>query len=790
MNFLSANVEIGVDDSKLPRQLARIKSTVTKSVDKIGSIFKRMSARFKASWDKMVKYAKWGAIAIVGALTLMARAAMRQEDVENRLAITLKATGHAAGFTKKELLENATALQKLTRFGDETIIAMQTMLLTFKNIKGDEFRRATEAALDMATAEAAVSGRTVDLTAASIRLGKALNDPILGITALSRVGVQFTDTQKELIKTLAGTGKMAEAQNVILAELESQFGGMSRDVNTASGALKQMWNALGDVAEKIGDAFLPGIKNMSKAIREWAERNQERIGWWAEKAVMHVAYVKDILWTFVKFIADDWRRGIKTGLDVSIELFKGFGESVYVIIDNVFQRLAATVGTRLKGAITDKLDWQLAYWSKRQEIIHGEGPQEKAKEKREATKYANEIVAGIKAARIAEVISREIEPIGPQLKQIAADTAKAIKGIMSDQQFQVQISGPEQPSTSIFGSQADREQAAKDVIENTKVILARDLQERKAYTGQLMELDVIKQAEEQRRINATIKVIEFRYGEEIRQAEIAAAEIAAAEETARESSIATAEKEVDAVRHMHWMTRLEKIKYLEDYREAYHGIAEEIIEIEEMLQNEITRLTRSRMDQMTLYFTDLRENMQNRGRWLADNFANSMMSIQRSTSDMFYDTITRAKNWKDALENLWDDVGKAFARMISDMLAEYIMFQAITAVGGIFNIGPAATTSSTSTALPGRQTSHFGGLQHGGSVLKTGLAVVHKGETYSGVGGGGPMEININYIGQERHEVSVEQSAGAFNQQVLNITMNAMTHDANYQKSIARAVKG
>lgn len=338
MNFLTASVDIKVDDSKLSSQLADAKSAVTKTVDKIKSSFGKMATSFKAAFDKMVHYAKIGALAIAGAFILAVRSAMKQQDAIERLNITLKATGYAAGFTKTQLLEQATALQKVTRFGDETITAMQTMLLTFKNIKGDEFKRATEAALDMATAEAAVSGRAVDLTATSIRLGRALNDPLVGMSALSRVGVQFTEQQKSLIKTFMRTGKVSEAQRVILKELETEFGGMSRDVNTASGALKQMWNALDDVAEMIGNAFLPGIQETAKAVKEWAERNQERFGIWAETAVAYLTYVKEVLWAFVKFLWSDWKAGIKTGLEMTIEIFKGFGESLLVVMKYIASR--------------------------------------------------------------------------------------------------------------------------------------------------------------------------------------------------------------------------------------------------------------------------------------------------------------------------------------------------------------------------------------------------------------------------------------------------------------------
>jgi phage-related minor tail protein len=413
MNFMTAEVEIKVDDRGLPAQLAKAKQAVTRTVAKIENSFHKMAASFRVAFSKMVRYAKWGSLAIAGAFALVTKRAMKQEDVIKRLEITLKATGHAAGFTRDQLLEQATALQSVTRFGDDTITAMQTMLLTFKQIKGDEFKRATEAALDMATAEAAVSGRAIDLTSTSIRLGKALNDPILGLTALSRVGVQFTEKQKGMIKEMVMTGRVAEAQGIILDELESQFGGMARDVDTASGALKQMWNALGDVAEKIGNAFLPGIRDTAKEIKEWAERNQDRIGRFAETFAAYLSYLKDVIWAFVTFMRTDWKAGIEAGLNITLELFKGFGKSLVVVLRSLGQQAShaflSAFGTELGAKlmeISEKLPWYGAPVTK--QILGRAG-------------------AGIFESAVKTPKDIKMETTTEELKKVWEETSRAIK---------------------------------------------------------------------------------------------------------------------------------------------------------------------------------------------------------------------------------------------------------------------------------------------------------------------------------------------------------------------------
>ncbi|NCW69970.1 MAG: hypothetical protein EBV86_15685 [Marivivens sp.] len=114
-----------------------------------------------------------------------------------------------------------------------------------------------------------------DLKSASIMLGKALNDPVANLSAMSRAGIQFSEDQKEVIKALAESGDMAQAQSIILEELEKQYGGSAEAAAKAgTGGLKQLANAFGDLQEEFGKVimdFMPpvidGLKNMLKAFQ-------------------------------------------------------------------------------------------------------------------------------------------------------------------------------------------------------------------------------------------------------------------------------------------------------------------------------------------------------------------------------------------------------------------------------------------------------------------------------------------------------------------------------------------
>ena len=195
-----------------------------------------------------------------------------QEQSERRLQSVLETTGHVAGFTIDQLKGVASAYQSITTVGDEVILNTQAILATFKNVRGKEFTDATMAILDMSE----VLGQ--DATSGAVQLGKALNDPILGVTALNRVGIQFTDTQKELIRTLQESGQIQKAQRIILDEVAGQMGGAATNAaQTFSGQMKQISNSWGDLKEEGGfliaevlKPLLPSLKSTIELLFEMA----------------------------------------------------------------------------------------------------------------------------------------------------------------------------------------------------------------------------------------------------------------------------------------------------------------------------------------------------------------------------------------------------------------------------------------------------------------------------------------------------------------------------------------
>jgi hypothetical protein len=238
----------------------------TKQFDKaLGSSMKKMQ-RFGMNTKKLGKSMTMGLTAPIAALGFTAvKAFDQQAKAIAQVEAGLKSTGNSVGYTSKQLQQMASDLQTKTIFGDEEILKDATsQLLTFTNIAGDQFARTQSVALDLATR---LDG---DLKSASIQLGKALNDPIANLSALSRSGIQFSEDQKQVIKSLTESGRLAEAQTVILDELEKQYGGSAEAAAKAgTGGLKQLANSFGDLQEEFGKIimeFLPpvidGLKNM------------------------------------------------------------------------------------------------------------------------------------------------------------------------------------------------------------------------------------------------------------------------------------------------------------------------------------------------------------------------------------------------------------------------------------------------------------------------------------------------------------------------------------------------
>lgn len=183
-----------------------------------------------------------GALAVGVSFTQIIRATADLQNEQAQLAAVLKSTGEAAGFSQGKLNEMAEALSRTSIISAGEINQAQTTLLAFTGIVGEEFPRALQAAVDMA------SRTGMSVVSASETIGRALDIPSKGLAALSKQGFRFSEEQKKLAEYLESTGRTAEAQALILQALEESYGGAAQAArDTLGGALTALSNSFNDL---------------------------------------------------------------------------------------------------------------------------------------------------------------------------------------------------------------------------------------------------------------------------------------------------------------------------------------------------------------------------------------------------------------------------------------------------------------------------------------------------------------------------------------------------------------
>lgn len=206
--------------------------------------------------------------AATGLITPFINSASESEQAVARLEGVLAATGGAAGASSQELQDLAGALQGVTRFSDETILTGAAVLLTFRNISEETLMRTIPSMLDMAEIFGSVDS-------AAMQLGKALNDPVSMMGALSRAGVTFSDAQKEMIKNFVETGDIASAQNIILSEVEAQVGSLAEAMGqTFSGQVAIALNKLDEFRELLGGPVIALLTDLLSTFSDFASQPQ------------------------------------------------------------------------------------------------------------------------------------------------------------------------------------------------------------------------------------------------------------------------------------------------------------------------------------------------------------------------------------------------------------------------------------------------------------------------------------------------------------------------------------
>jgi len=246
---ISTSLVLKFDGAAVQRGLASIK----KSFAKVGDAIKKIGIGIGAF---AVGAAAGLAAAAIKINAIGESAAAGDRKLQN-ITKQMGLFGDKSDDVTDRLLEFADAQERLN--GVDTVVATQAKLMTFAELAktadqaGGAFDRATMAAIDMAAAGfGSAEGNAV-------QLGKALNDPIKGINSLTKSGITFTEKQKQMITAMVETGKMGQAQNMVLKAIETQVKGTAAATATASGRITQSFN---QIVEAFAIPFSEGFNGL------------------------------------------------------------------------------------------------------------------------------------------------------------------------------------------------------------------------------------------------------------------------------------------------------------------------------------------------------------------------------------------------------------------------------------------------------------------------------------------------------------------------------------------------
>jgi len=240
----------------------KLSTVVNAAVDKS----QRKLKGFQRAFNGIAEKTERGMIIGEGGMQFFERAVTAAEESEvagNRLKQVFKSMGEANNDAANKAQAYASQLQLQIGIEDEIINATQAKIATFKSVSNETarmagiFDRATAAAFDM---QATGFG---DAAQNAVQLGKALEDPVKGITALRRSGITFTEAERKKIQVLVDSGKKLTAQKLILGAIEKQVGGVAKATATATSKTKVAWS---EVMETIGRQLLPIVNRFANFL--------------------------------------------------------------------------------------------------------------------------------------------------------------------------------------------------------------------------------------------------------------------------------------------------------------------------------------------------------------------------------------------------------------------------------------------------------------------------------------------------------------------------------------------
>lgn len=239
--------------------------------DATGNVFSSVAGKAKEVGSSLLSKAGLSGGAALGGGLLAAAGIglnemMEAQDVAVQLEATLKSLGGVAGWTAASMQELASEVAMGTRFESAAVVEAETILARFKNITNDTFENTIHVSADMAQA------LKQSLPEAASTIGRALQDPENAYKRLAKQGIILTDAQKKQIASFMRLGELGKAQQVILDELSTRYGGSAAAATeTLSGKMSKLWKTVKDGLQEIVEKGEPAFDAIIDAAQFMAE---------------------------------------------------------------------------------------------------------------------------------------------------------------------------------------------------------------------------------------------------------------------------------------------------------------------------------------------------------------------------------------------------------------------------------------------------------------------------------------------------------------------------------------
>lgn len=225
--------------------ILKLRDEISGKIDNLNNKWKDAVNPVKAFSQSITSYL--GPAAIGAAFAFVLKETMESEKAINSLKSAVEIAGGKWSDLGKPMQDYAKSLQDVTKYSDEEVMDVMNRLITITGSAEDGWK-GTKIALDMAA-----TGMFGTEQAAKM-VGMAMSGNVM---MLSR----YIPELKGLNKTTMATASASERAEYAMKLLQEKFGGRAQaEVQTLGGAMTQLKNQVGELAEMTGEFLIPTFK--------------------------------------------------------------------------------------------------------------------------------------------------------------------------------------------------------------------------------------------------------------------------------------------------------------------------------------------------------------------------------------------------------------------------------------------------------------------------------------------------------------------------------------------------